>query len=126
MKILECEICKALTFVLNDSGVVAVCCAEPMKELLAKEQEENHEKHLPVITIEGKVAKVAVGEVLHPMQEEHFIAWIGLEQGNKTQFVRLAPGQEPKANFNVELGQGAIVVYEHCNVHGLWKAQINL
>ncbi|MCC7571256.1 desulfoferrodoxin, partial [Candidatus Micrarchaeota archaeon] len=36
----------------------------------------------------------------------------------------LKPGEEPKAVFEVADGDKALAVYEHCNLHGLWKTEV--
>ncbi|MGD9605623.1 MAG: desulfoferrodoxin family protein, partial [Bacilli bacterium] len=35
------------------------------------------------------------------------------------QFKKLAPNQEPKANFTLA-DEKLVAVYEYCNLHGLW------
>ena len=38
--------------------------------------------------------------------------------------VPLSPGDEPKAEFTLAPGDEALAVYEWCNLHGLWKADV--
>jgi len=77
------------------------------------------EKHVPVLKVEGAVATVDVGSVPHPMEPNHFIAWIEIVQGSKQQRAVLNPGDAPQAVFAVNPGE-PIAVRVYCNLHGLW------
>lgn len=79
------------------------------------------EKHVPVVEREGNTVTVTVGSVAHPMQDAHYITFIGLRQGKREQRVYLNPGEAPRAVFQVE--DGPLTVYEYCNLHGLWKTE---
>ena len=78
------------------------------------------EKHVPAIQkIDGHL-EVHVGSVTHPMEEKHYIEWIALVDDHGVAIRYLKPGEEPKAVFAaVDSG----VVYESCNLHGIWKAE---
>ena len=65
-----------------------------------------------------------VGEVAHPMIDEHYIQFIILETDRGYQKKDLKPGEEPKAVFALADGEKAVAAYEYCNLHGLWKADI--
>lgn len=118
----ECKHCKNIALKLVDQGPPLSCCGDPMIELKAGTSDGAHEKHVPALQINGDILSVQVGEVLHPMTPEHFIQWILVEQGDKIQYQRLTPDQEPKASFKIEPGV-PFTVYEHCNLHGLWKIE---
>ncbi|MDF2874815.1 MAG: dfx [Sporomusa sp.] len=97
------------------------CCGKQMELLEPNTVEASTEKHLPVaeFTEAGKLA-VKVGSVPHPMTEEHFIEWVTVVTGNRTQRVKLEAGQPPEAVFRV--GDAAEAdIYAYCNLHGLWK-----
>lgn len=123
MKVLKCNVCGNVVEMINDSGIIPVCCGEEMEVITAKSSEEGNEKHLPVITIEGDMVTVKVGIVEHPMLDNHYINLILIEYGNKIQKVNLKPGEKPTATFKVE-EKGLITAYEYCNLHSLWKASI--
>ena len=74
--------------------------------------------------MDGATVKVAVGEVEHPMAEDHYITFIVLETEKGYQTAPLAPGQKPEATFAVAEGDKPVAAYEYCNKHGLWKAEI--
>lgn len=65
---------------------------------------------------------VKVGEVAHPMLEEHFIQWIYLETDKGGHRIALNPGDKPEAVFNL-VDEKPIAVYELCNIHGLWMKE---
>ena len=79
-KFFRCNHCKNIILMVEDKGVPVVCCGEKMQEMKANTSDGATEKHVPVVTIEGNKAKVVVGEVAHPMLEEHHIDWIYLER----------------------------------------------
>lgn len=82
------------------------------------------EKHVPVITRDGDKVKVKVGEIEHPMLEEHHIMWIYLETEKGGFLKKLSPGDKPAAEFILCPGDRPVAAYEYCNIHGLWKADI--
>lgn len=122
-KFLRCEVCGNMTEVINDSGVPMICCGKPMIELEANTSDGAGEKHVPVVKVDGEVLTVRVGEVDHPMLDEHYIQWIHVETETGGLRKNLKPGEEPAATFNLA-GEKAIAVYEYCNLHGLWKKEL--
>lgn len=117
-----CKTCGNLVGMLKDGGGQLVCCGKPMEELVANTTEAATEKHLPVVKIEGDKVLVTVGDVLHPMTEEHLISWIYLETEHGGRRVELQAGDEPKAEFCMK--DKPLAVYAYCNLHGLWKTEI--
>jgi len=119
----RCNICGNLVGLINDGGGELVCCGQPMTLLKANTSDGATEKHVPVGSRQGNQLHVVVGTVPHPMTEAHYIQWICVTQNNKTQRVSLQPGQAPAADFMVE--DGPLTIYEYCNLHGLWKADLD-
>ena len=119
-EIYRCELCGHLIEVLEEAGGTLACCGQDMVLQRANTTEAAQEKHVPVVTVSGTTATVQVGSVAHPMEAQHHIAWIELQQGNKGQRVVLQPGDAPQAVFTVEAGV-PVVVRAYCNLHGLWK-----
>ena len=118
-----CEHCGNLVTTIHNAGVPLVCCGEKMKELLPNTVEASGEKHLPVAELSGSTLTVTVGAVEHPMVDVHHIQWLFVETENGGQFRTLAPGQAPKAVF--ELGsEKPVAVYAYCNLHGLWMTKL--
>ena len=119
-----CETCKNVITKVYDSKVPVVCCGKPMKELIPGAVDGALEKHVPAVTVDGKIIKVQIGEVIHPMVAEHYIQFIALETKNGFQIKQLKAGDEPKAEFVLADGDEAVAVYEYCNLHGLWVKEI--
>ncbi len=118
-----CKHCGNLFGVICDGRATPVCCGDPMDALVPNTSDGAGEKHLPSLTRNGKRLAVQVGAVAHPMLEEHYIAWIVVSQGNRTQRIALKPSQEPKAEFALDSESEPVTVYAYCNIHGLWSAE---
>lgn len=91
-------------------------------------------KHTPHIQVERTGAKtivtIVVGhEVAHPNQPDHFIAWIEL-YANDAPIARfdLSPVvTEPVVSVVISAEEGTVLkAVEHCNLHGLWAAELTL
>ena len=123
MKILKCKHCGNITYVLHDANVPMVCCGETMQQMTANTTDAAVEKHVPVVTVNGNHVEVVVGGVEHPMTEAHYITFIMLETDKGVQVRHLTPTDAPKAVFEVAEGT-PVAVYEYCNLHGLWKAEL--
>jgi superoxide reductase len=57
------------------------------------------------------------------MLPEHHIQFIALETEKTVQINYLEPGEEPAAEFRVGSDK-PVAVYEYCNLHGLWAADL--
>ena len=99
-----------------------MCCGQAMEELVPNTTDAAVEKHVPVYKTEGNKVFVTISDVLHPMEEKHFIQWIGIETNLGIQIKHLTPGMEPKACFALCDSEKVETVFEYCNLHGLWKA----
>jgi superoxide reductase len=108
----------------ENKGVPVVCCGERMSELLPNTVDASQEKHVPVAVIRGNTVEVTVGAVEHPMLKEHSILWIALETAEGNQRKLLTVGGAPKAEFALTASDHPKVVYEYCNLHGLWKKEL--
>lgn len=116
MKFIKCEGCESIAVVLTDGK----CCAGETNEIEPNTVDAATEKHVPYVVKDGNTLKVQVGEVEHPMVQEHYITWIVVETKTGAMIKKLKPEQKPYAEFNVE-GEEVVAVYEYCNLHGLWK-----
>lgn len=119
-KFLLCPTCENIIEMIKDSGVTPSCCGSAMTILEANKMEAAVEKHVPVIEVDGDVATVRVGEVAHPMMEEHYIEWIYLKTDKKVMRVDLKPDDEATAVFTLDSNEKVIEAYAYCNLHGLW------
>jgi superoxide reductase len=123
-KFYRCKHCGNIVGMINNAGVPLVCCGEEMEELEANTVDASKEKHLPNVTIVGNTVLVEVGSVPHPMEEKHYIQWIYLQTEHGGQRKGLAPGDEPKVSFALDHDE-VVAVFGYCNLHGLWKIEIN-
>lgn len=121
MKFYYCKTCKNIVYHVSDEHAPVMCCGEVMKELTANTVDASQEKHVPVVKQNGNVVLVEVGSVIHPMLDEHYIEWICLETNKGVYFKYLKPNNMPRAKFTLEEDEVVLSVYEHCNLHGLWK-----
>ena len=123
MKFYKCEVCGKIVAMVNDcSSCPTKCCGEAMKELVPNTQDGAHEKHIPVYSVENGIVHVVVGEVEHPMLENHDSQWIVLQTNKGNQRKELKPGEKPVADFALLPGEEVVAVLEYCNLHGLYKA----
>lgn len=117
----RCEMCGNLICMVENSGVVPVCCGVEMTHVIANTEDASSEKHVPVIRREGTEVRVIVGEQPHPMTVQHHISMIFLLT-NKGMHTRcLNADDDAEATFNIDLDENVIAAYAWCNLHGLWK-----
>ena len=124
IKFYKCNHCGNVAIKVVDSGVPLVCCGEKMEELVPGSVDAAKEKHVPAVTVEGNVVNVQVGEVEHPMTEEHLITNIVLLTDAGYQVAALTAQDKPVATFVVPEGVKPLKVYEYCNLHGLWVKEL--
>lgn len=124
LEFFKCEHCGNIAVKPFDKKVPLVCCGEKMTKLEANSVDAATEKHVPVVTVDGASVHVQVGSVEHPMTDEHLIAFICLETQKGYQIVELTSADAPTADFAVAEGDAPVRVYEYCNLHGLWVAEL--
>ena len=123
-KFFLCRRCGNLVGVIHSAGVPLACCGEPMEMLKPNGAgAPGAEKHLPVICKEPGRVLVTVGETLHPMEEDHKIAWIYLQTEKGGQRKSLKPGETPRVAFLLEEDK-PVAVFSYCDKHGLWEARL--
>ena len=123
IRFFKCMHCGNIIGVIHNAGVPMICCGEKMTELIPGTVDASLEKHVPVVKIEGNIVTVNVGEVEHPMVEEHYIQWVYLQTDRGGQRKCLKPGDKPEVKFAL-CDEVPEAVFEYCNLHGLWKADI--
>ena len=123
-KFYVCPHCGNLVEMVNDAGVNPVCCGQKMKELVPNTVEASGEKHIPAVTLGDGFVEVNVGSVDHPMVDVHWIEWVELVTDKGSHRKSLNPGEAPNVKFL--LGEEKpLAVYAYCNLHGLWKTELN-
>ena len=123
MKFFKCKHCGKIIAIVNERKVPTICCGEPMEEMIPGTSDGAVEKHVPVVKVEGNIARVMVGEVEHPMLDVHYIEWIAIETNFGNQRKVLKPGDKPEACFALLPGEKVIKAMEHCNLHGLFASK---
>lgn len=118
-EIYKCSVCGNIVEVLYVGGGELVCCGKPMILQEENSQDAATEKHVPVIEETENGIKIKIGEVPHPMTEEHYIEWIEVISENIVYRKDLKPGDAPEAEFPL-VKEGA-TARAYCNLHGLWK-----
>ena len=123
MKFYRCSHCGQIIAIVKETGVPVICCGEPMVEIIPGEVDAAKEKHVPIYVKEGSKVTVSVGDVAHPMQDDHYIQWISIQTKAGNQRKALKPGDMPKTEFLIDESDEIEAVYAYCNLHGLWKNQ---
>ena len=119
-----CAHCGNVIEMVHDAGVPVMCCGQKMDELIPNTVEASGEKHIPAVKVHDDVVEVNVGSVNHPMEEVHWIQWVQLVTDQGSQRKHLNPGEAPNVKFSLG-GEKPLAVYAYCNLHGLWKAELN-
>ncbi len=122
LEVYKCQVCGNIVEVLHSGAGSLVCCGKPMRLQDENTTDAAQEKHVPVIEKTGDGYKVKVGSAAHPMEDRHYIEWIELLADGKAYHQFLNPGEAPEAEFHVDAEK--VSAREYCNVHGLWKAQV--
>jgi superoxide reductase len=120
LQVFKCNVCGHIIEVLHAGMGELVCCNQPMVQLVENTVDAATEKHVPVIEKTENGIKVKVGEVPHPMADDHFIEWVEVIAGDNIYRQFLNPGQDPEVEFPGAFDQ--VSAREFCNLHGLWKA----
>ena len=121
VKYYRCPICGNVIEVVNGNVNMVKCCGATPVLMEANTVDAAVEKHVPVYEIEGEEIVVKVGEVIHPMEDAHYITFITLVTNDRVIRVDLKPCDEPVVRLPYVSGS---VIYEYCNLHGLWKNEV--
>lgn len=116
----RCNHCGNIAIKLVDKNVPLFCCGQMMTQISANTTDGAVEKHMPVVSRVGNVVSVKVGEVPHPMTEEHYISHIVAVTDRGFSVTELKPNESPEANFTLNENESLQGFYAYCNLHGLW------
>lgn len=120
----KCPVCFTVKFENNDN-------------IFRESQEKSGEaaaKHIPAVSVNTSCSyipendctdvMVRIGEVLHPMQEQHFIRFIDCYCDYRyLGRMYLTPGMNPAACFHLTDSGKKITVVENCSIHGYWMTE---
>ena len=124
MKVFRCLQCGNILLRLKEGTCIPNCCDKEMMELKANTVDASLEKHVPVIEKDNNIVTITCGEVLHPMEEAHYIEFMILETNKNSYIHYLKPGEEPVSSFVLSDDEVIIASYAYCNLHGLWKCEM--
>ena len=119
-----CSHCGNIVEMVHDAGVKPFCCGQKMNELIPNTVDASGEKHIPAVKVGEGVVEVNVGSVDHPMVDVHWIEWVQLVTDKGSYRKWLNPGEAPNVKFLLS-EEKPVAVYAYCNLHGLWKNEIN-
>lgn len=125
LKFFRCMHCGNLVELIEDHKVPMICCGEEMTELTPGVTDGAAEKHVPMIETNGSEVTVTISSTIHPMTKEHHIVWILLQTEQGVMRKHLEVTDAPVATFQLSPKDRVIAAYEYCNLHFLWKAEVN-
>lgn len=121
-QIYKCNSCGQIVTIIHAGHDMISCCDQPMVLQEAHKKDVGVEKHLPVIEKTATGIKVKVGDIPHPMGEDHQIEWIEVTYQGQTHRQFLKPTDAPEADFALQVDDlNQIQAREYCNLHGLWQ-----
>ena len=125
MKHFGCKNCGNLIAMINNSGKTVSCCNKSMDEVVPKFDDSGKEKHAPQIHVENGTVRITVGPAdnMHPMENEHGIAWVCLVTTGGTQRKMLLPNGKSEAIFHIGKDERVVSAFAYCNLHGLWVTE---
>ena len=79
-------------------------------------------KHVPVYEVKGDKVFIRVGELEHPMDDNHFINYVFIVNDDSIDRVSFNPGENILICADYNKGTK---VYAYCNIHGLFMCEIH-
>ena len=120
----KCNKCGALIRVFDDckcSGDCGIkCCGEKMQIIEPNLEGASLEKHMPTYEKKGDYIYVKLN---HVMEEEHYIKFISLVTEHEEFTLKLEPSF-PAAEAKFPYIPVSII-YSYCNIHGIYKTEVN-
>lgn len=120
-KFLKC--CECGNIIVSSNNNLS-CCDKKMFELVPNKTDAATEKHIPKLVLKDQVANISIGEVIHPMLEEHYIAWVYIFTNKRSIKYDLKPNHEPIIMLSLSENEEIKEIYAYCNTHGLWVKTI--
>ncbi len=146
MELFVCGVCGHIAF--GSAPEKCPACGAPKSSFTAdpsalkkpadpKNLTEGDKKHIPVFVVKrecGLVDKacvdvyVKIGEILHVMEEKHWIMWIDfyLNQKFLARYTMAPTGVNPAVGIHLKDPRGTVNAIESCNIHGKWMAEVQL
>ena len=89
MKFFKCNKCGHVMLSVNEKSESITCCGVEARLLKAGEVDAALEKHVPAYNLDGDKLEVVIGEVIHPMEADHYIEFIAYEYAGGYEIVKL-------------------------------------
>ncbi len=126
LEIYKCNVCGNITEVLVPESGTLVCCGEDMELLKPLNQESEKtiaEKHTPEIehTDNGTIIRMSN----HPMEEKHYIVFLRAEDSENNNVYTKFFYPNDKVEMVLDGVYNIKKAVSYCNVHGLYKGEIN-
>ena len=121
-EIYKCNLCGNIVSVVIDGQGILSCCGKAMIPQKEEMTDGALEKHIPVVEKLNNGYLVKIGEVPHPMVDEHYIQWIEVITKDRVYRKFLKPNEKPEAFFDC-IHDEHFIVREYCNIHGLYKIE---
>ena len=108
-----CPVCGNVIWAVGEGAYS--CCGVTLPQLEAEAEDDTHRIHAERIETEWYVT------LDHPMEKQHYIAFLALVSADRAQIVRLYPEQNAETRFFLR-GHGHL--YAYCNHHGLFRIRV--
>lgn len=122
MRFYTCTKCGSLITSSGDLVEDIYCCGKRASELTPEVSGTFARTHAPILSREGDLITVRVGEQAHPMTPTHAILWVLLVSREGVQ--KKAVSEIPEVTFALTPGDRAVAAYAFCNEHGLFMTRI--
>lgn len=119
----RCPICGNIMLKVCGAQVVPHCCGQPMQRLEAGVTDGKTEYHVPMVSCsKDGTLTIRIGQLPHPMTEQHYIQFVYLKTEHGGQIQYLNHGAEATVTFHTK--DNPVSVFAYCNLHGLWRHDI--
>lgn len=92
-----------------------------LENIKVQTDETKYEKHLPYVIKNDNNIIISVGEITHPMEDNHYISHVIIMDNDKLSKYEFNPNEEIKIVYNKTRD---LIIYAYCNTHGLFKIEI--
>lgn len=128
----NCPVCHAPKDKFKEDANALKSPADP------KNLTDGDKKHIPNFTVVKQCGlipgtctdvHVKIGEILHVMEEKHWIGWIDMYLNKRfiARYEMTSGGPNPCVGMHLKNDKGGMLTaIEFCNVHGKWMGQVEI
>ncbi len=95
-----CKNCKKIIEVVQEGNGILSCCNHVMEKLFANTTDASKEKHVPSYKIDNSIINISLGEIEHPMNNDHHISFVEIATEKGIQRKELEKNSTPKVSFD--------------------------